>query len=116
MLKQRFQTLRQQHETEAAGTARKALADPNAYDLTALNEPQRKALIRFWEAWQEEENSTTPSARATASSATRRCIPRPSTGRPPSPESSPKAAYRMSLQWGAGLRLSSAGHPQRANP
>ena len=25
----------------------------NAYDLTALNEPQRKALIRFWEAWQE---------------------------------------------------------------
>jgi len=30
-----------------------ALADPNACDLTALNEPQRKALIRFWEAWQE---------------------------------------------------------------
>jgi N-6 DNA Methylase len=53
VLKQRFETLRQQHETEAAGTARKALADPNAYDLTALNEPQRKALLRFWEAWQE---------------------------------------------------------------
>src|SRR5664279_3349354 len=53
VLKQRFETLRQQHEAEAAGTARKALADPNAYDLTALNEPQRKALIRFWEAWQE---------------------------------------------------------------
>ena len=29
------------------------LADPNAYDLAALNEPQRKALIRFWEQWQE---------------------------------------------------------------
>ena len=43
-----------QHETEAAGTARKALADPNAYDLATLNDPQRKALIRFWEAWQEE--------------------------------------------------------------
>ena len=54
MLKHRFETLRRQHEAEAAGTARKALADPNAYDLTALNEPQRKALIRFWEAWQEE--------------------------------------------------------------
>jgi SAM-dependent methyltransferase len=54
VLKVRFETLRQQHEAEAAGTARKALADPNAYDLTALNEPQRKALIRFWEAWQEE--------------------------------------------------------------
>jgi hypothetical protein len=53
VLKQRFEALRQQHEAEAAGTARKALADSNAYDLTALNEPQRKALIRFWEAWQE---------------------------------------------------------------
>jgi hypothetical protein len=54
VLKQHFETFRRQHEAEAAGTARKALADPNAYDLTALNEPQRKALIRFWEAWQEE--------------------------------------------------------------
>ncbi len=53
VLKQRLETLRRQHEAEAAGTARKALADPNAYDLTALNEPQRKTLIRFWEAWQE---------------------------------------------------------------
>jgi hypothetical protein len=53
VLKQRFKALRRLHETEAAGTARKSLADPNAYDLTALNEPQRKALIRFWEAWQE---------------------------------------------------------------
>jgi hypothetical protein len=53
VLRQRFEALRQQHEEEAAGTARKALADPNAYDLNALNEPQRKALIRFWEAWQE---------------------------------------------------------------
>ena len=53
VLKQRFEALRQQHESEATGTDRKALADPNAYDLTALNEPQRKALIRFWEAWQE---------------------------------------------------------------
>jgi SAM-dependent methyltransferase len=53
VLKQRFETLRRQHESETSGTARKALADPNAYDLTALNEPQRKALIRFWEAWQE---------------------------------------------------------------
>jgi hypothetical protein len=41
VLKVRFETLRCQHEAEAAGTARKALADPNAYDLTALNDPQR---------------------------------------------------------------------------
>ena len=33
VLKRRFETLRRQHEAEAAGTARKALADPNAYDL-----------------------------------------------------------------------------------
>ena len=52
-MKHRFEALRRQHVAEATGTARKALADPNAYDLTALNEPQRKALIRFWEAWQE---------------------------------------------------------------
>ncbi len=49
----RFETLRRQHETEATGTARKPLANPDAYDLAALNDPQRKALIRFWEAWQE---------------------------------------------------------------
>ena len=49
VLKQRFEALRQQQEAKATGTARKALADPDAYDLNALNEPQRKALIRFWE-------------------------------------------------------------------
>ena len=96
VLKHRFDTLRRQQESQAAGTARKALADPNAYDLTALNEPQRKALIRFWEAWQEEGKTTTPSARATASSATRPSIPKPSTGKPPSPKSSPKAASMSS--------------------
>jgi len=47
VLQVRFEALRRQHEAEATGTARKALADPSAYDLTALNEPQRKALIRF---------------------------------------------------------------------
>jgi hypothetical protein len=33
VLKDRFEVLRRQHEAEAADTARKALADPNAYDL-----------------------------------------------------------------------------------
>jgi hypothetical protein len=46
-------TCKAQSRCKAVGTTRKALADPNAYDLTALNEPQRKTLIRFWEAWQE---------------------------------------------------------------
>ena len=53
VLRVRFEELRLRHEAEASGTARGVLADPNAYDLAALNEPQRKALIRFWEAWQE---------------------------------------------------------------
>jgi len=53
VLRVRFEELRLRHEAEASGTARGALADPNAYDLATLNEPQRKALIRFWEAWQE---------------------------------------------------------------
>jgi hypothetical protein len=57
VLKVRFEALRKKHESEATGTSRKPLADPNAYDLNALNEPQRKALIRFWEAWQEELKS-----------------------------------------------------------
>ncbi len=54
VLKDRFEALRRQHEAEAAGTARKTLADPNTYDLAALNAPQRQALIRLWEAWREE--------------------------------------------------------------
>ena len=54
VVRARFEALRTQQEADAAGTARKPLADPNAYDLTTLNDPQRKALIRFWEAWQEE--------------------------------------------------------------
>lgn len=57
VLRQRFETLRQKQEFAATGTARKPLADPNAYDPDTLNEPQRKALIRFWEAWQEELKS-----------------------------------------------------------
>ncbi len=57
VLKVRFESLRKKYETEASGTARKPLADPNAYDLNVLNEPQRKALIRFWEAWQDELKS-----------------------------------------------------------
>jgi hypothetical protein len=53
-LKDRFEQLRQAHQAEAENTAEKALADPNAYDLDGLNRPQRAALVRFWEAWQDE--------------------------------------------------------------
>ena len=37
-----------------SGPPRRVLADPRAYDLAALNDPQRAALVRFWEAWQDE--------------------------------------------------------------
>jgi len=50
----RFEQLRQLHAAQATGTAVKSLADPSVYDLNALNKPQREALVRFWEAWQDE--------------------------------------------------------------
>ncbi|HEU5116352.1 MAG TPA: DNA methyltransferase [Isosphaeraceae bacterium] len=54
VLEDRFEALRQRHAEEAGGTARRVLADPRAYDLGGLNAPQRQALIRFWELWQDE--------------------------------------------------------------
>jgi len=53
VLNVRFEDLRKSEEAAATATARKPLSDPGTYDLAALNEPQRKALIKFWEAWQE---------------------------------------------------------------
>jgi hypothetical protein len=55
VLEDRFEALRQRHAEEAKGTARGLLANPRAFDPGSLNDPQRKALIRFWEAWQDEE-------------------------------------------------------------
>lgn len=54
VLSARFEDLRTKEEAAATKTARRALANPNVYDLAAINEPQRKALIHFWEVWQEE--------------------------------------------------------------
>lgn len=57
VLEDRFEALRRRHADLARGTARSVLEDPRAYDPGAIKEPQRKALIRFWEAWQDEELS-----------------------------------------------------------
>jgi hypothetical protein len=54
VLGDRLEQLRQWHAGQAEGTARQSLANPAAYDPAALNRPQRAALIRFWEAWQDE--------------------------------------------------------------
>jgi hypothetical protein len=50
-LAERFEILRQQFEEEAKGGAKKMFADPRAYDLVQLTNPQRKALADFWNAW-----------------------------------------------------------------
>ncbi|MCL4203200.1 MAG: Eco57I restriction-modification methylase domain-containing protein [Pirellulaceae bacterium] len=54
VLRDRFEQLRQRHAREAKGTARAALVDPGVYELEKLKAPQRAALVRFWEAWQDE--------------------------------------------------------------
>ena len=38
----------------AKGAAKTALADPRVYELDKLKKPERAALVKFWEAWQDE--------------------------------------------------------------
>jgi hypothetical protein len=54
VVKDRFEHHRQKHEKAAKGTARKVLEDPNVYDVDELKQPQKDALIKFWESWQDE--------------------------------------------------------------
>jgi type I restriction-modification system DNA methylase subunit len=54
VLQDRFETLRQSHAQKANKSATKTLEDPRIYDLDTLKKPQRDALVRFWEAWQDE--------------------------------------------------------------
>lgn len=54
VLSDRFEALRAAHAAAAKGTARSVLEDPAVYDLAKLNKPRRDALVRFWEAWQDE--------------------------------------------------------------
>ena len=57
VLRERFESLRCSHVEKVKGTARSVLADPSAYDLDALNGPQREALLAFWHDWQLELGS-----------------------------------------------------------
>ncbi|WP_425615271.1 N-6 DNA methylase [Anatilimnocola sp. NA78] len=54
VLKDRFEQLRAQEAKAAKGTAKTALADPLVYQLDKLTAPARAALVKFWEAWQDE--------------------------------------------------------------
>ena len=53
-LRDRFEQLRQAQQEAAKGMARAALEDPSVYTLDNLKKPERAALVRFWEAWQDE--------------------------------------------------------------
>jgi hypothetical protein len=54
VLADRFETLRARHQQEASPSVRSVLADPKVYDLALLKKAGREALVRLWEAWQEE--------------------------------------------------------------
>lgn len=59
VLEERFESVRlsavqAERKKKATGTALAVLNDPRVYDIETLNNPQRDALIAFWEAWIEE--------------------------------------------------------------
>ena len=56
-MKDRFEVVRQRHLQESEAAAQPTLSDPNVYDLETLKRAQRAALVRFWEAWQDELGS-----------------------------------------------------------
>jgi hypothetical protein len=54
VLRDRFDQLRAWHQESAKGAAKTALADPRIYELAKLTKPAQAALVKFWEAWQDE--------------------------------------------------------------
>ncbi len=54
VLRDRFEQFRAAAHQSAKATAKTALADPTVYDLAKLKETAKKALIAFWEGWQDE--------------------------------------------------------------
>ena len=50
VIEARLERLRAEHQDKAKDTAVYALEDPWVYDLAKLNAPQRKALVKFWDA------------------------------------------------------------------
>lgn len=54
VLDEKFAALRKEHQRKAKGTtAVSVLESPYVYEVDSLNNPQRDALISFWEAWIE---------------------------------------------------------------
>lgn len=52
--KERFEAQRAGLHAQATGTAVRALEDPERYDPDDLNNPQREALVGFWDRWRGE--------------------------------------------------------------
>ncbi|HJT79252.1 MAG TPA: N-6 DNA methylase, partial [Gemmataceae bacterium] len=54
VVRERFEALRRRHQQQATPANRPALDDPSAYEAGSLRPAERKALVRFWEAWQDD--------------------------------------------------------------
>lgn len=54
VLRDRYERLRETSQSNASGRAQQALVDPRVYELKKLTKPAKSALVKFWEAWQEE--------------------------------------------------------------
>jgi hypothetical protein len=54
VLRERFEHLRSRQQETAKGAAKAALANPGIYKIDELTKPARAALVKFWEAWQDE--------------------------------------------------------------
>jgi len=54
VLRDRFEQLRAAQQQGAKAAAKTALASPGVYELDKLTKPAKAALVKFWEAWQDE--------------------------------------------------------------
>ena len=57
VLADRFEALWKQHAETVSRAMGNLFSDPRLYDASTLKKPQRKALIEFWQAWQDELGS-----------------------------------------------------------
>jgi len=54
VIRERLEQLRQRMQSSLRGAARTALDDPAVYELDSLAKAPKAALVKFWEAWQDE--------------------------------------------------------------
>jgi hypothetical protein len=54
VIRERFEQLRVKVQSSARGAAKSALDDPSVYELDSLAKAPKAALVKFWEAWQDD--------------------------------------------------------------